>query len=85
MSQDRPQSPADGRSVSAAVHSAGAFTGDRRPVFSAYMGNLPPSVARDASFAVPIGGRLEDKRGAHEKTVAGCEGASCVIRTASDG
>ena len=63
------------------LHPADAFTGDKRPVFSAYMRHLPASVARVASFAVPIGGRIEDKRAARETTVPGCEGASCAVRT----
>lgn len=73
------QSPVDARSLPTALHPASAFAGDGRPIFPAHMRHLPASIARVASFAIAIGRQIEDRRAPHEKTVVGCEGASCSL------
>lgn len=61
------------------LHPAADFTPDGRALFPAHMRDLPPSIVRVASFSIAIGGRITDGREAHERTVAGCESASCAI------
>jgi hypothetical protein len=51
---------------------------DNRPIFPNDVRDLAPEVARIAVFVVAIG-PAEDKREAHEATVAGCEGDRCKI------
>jgi len=67
------------------LHLASAFTSDGRPLFPAHMRDLPRSIILDASFAIAIGGRIEDRRAPHETTVAGCEGTSCELVPAKAG
>jgi hypothetical protein len=57
-----------------------AMSGDR-PIFPNHVRDLAPEVARIAVFVVAIGPAPKDGREAHETTVAGCEGAACVIPT----
>ena len=61
-------------------NTADAWTADGRPLFLAHMRHLPIETVRVASFAVALGGRIEDKRPPLERTVAGCEGDKCAIR-----
>jgi hypothetical protein len=49
-----------------------------RPIFSNYVRDLAPYIARRAIFIITIG-PAEDYREHHKKSVAGCEGASCAI------
>jgi hypothetical protein len=65
------------------LHPAQSFTPDGRPLFPAHLRHLPPAIIRTASFAIAIGGRIEDRRAAHETTVAACEGSACPIRAES--
>jgi hypothetical protein len=51
-------------------------------LLSNYIRDVPPGIAREATFIIDIGpgeGFIRDDREPHEKTVAGCEGGSCVI------
>lgn len=50
-----------------------AFDNDRR--------DLPPEIARVATFIVPIALAVFDGREPHETVVAGCEGSKCAIPT----
>lgn len=64
------------------LHLAEAWTVDGRPLFPAHMRALAPELARVAVFVIKIGpGPAEDRRAPHEKSVAGCESAACVIPT----
>jgi hypothetical protein len=56
------------------------MNGDR-PTFPNHVRDLAPEVARIAVFVIAIGPAPKDVREAHEATVAGCEGAACVIPT----
>jgi hypothetical protein len=60
------------------LHPSGAWTSDRRPIFPDHLRDLPAAIALGASFSIAIGFE-EDRRAAHEKSVASCEGSSCVI------
>ena len=51
-------------------------------LLSNYDRDVPPDIARNATFIVVIGpgeGDLCDRREHDEKTVAGCEGGSCAL------
>jgi hypothetical protein len=51
-----------------------------RPVFSNYIRDLPPGVARRAIFTVAIGPGDDDKRTHEAASVGGCEGGGvCAI------
>lgn len=52
-----------------------------RPELSNYDRDIPAALARVAVFIIPIGREPYDGRELHEKLVAGCEGASCVLPT----
>jgi hypothetical protein len=52
---------------------------DFLPHFPNHVRDLAPDLARIAVFVVPIGRGMKDGREAHEKSVAGCEGASCQL------
>lgn len=55
-----------------------------RPIFSNYVRELAPELARIAVFTITIGrGPVEDRREAHEQSVSGCESSRCVIRADS--
>jgi hypothetical protein len=77
------QAGVDALSVSTAIHPADAFIADGQPLFPAHMRDLPRAIILDASFAIALDGRITDGREAHAKSVAGCEGAACVISTDS--
>jgi hypothetical protein len=47
-------------------------------LISNYVRDLPPELARSATFVIDIG-RSEDTRPIHETTVAGCESAACLL------
>jgi hypothetical protein len=49
-----------------------------RPHFPNEVRDLAPELARIAAFVIAIG-PAEDRREAHETTIAGCEGAACVM------
>ena len=51
------------------------------PVFPNSDRNLPPEIARVATFIVPIALTVFDGREPSEAAVAGCEGAACLIPT----
>lgn len=48
-------------------------------VFSNCVRDLPPDIARAASFVVVTKTSFEHEREQENKGVAGCEGGSCVI------
>ena len=54
---------------------------DNRPIFPNHVRDLAPEVARIAVFVIAIGPAPKDGREAHEASVAGCEGAACLIPT----
>jgi hypothetical protein len=74
-----PQTPVGGLADRTAIHPASAFAPDGPAIFPAHMRDLPPSIIRDSTFSIAIGGRIEDRRAAHETTVASCEGDRCAI------
>ena len=53
---------------------------DDRPEYSNYERDLPPEIARAATFVIPLALNVRDGREANEKTVGGCEGDGCAIR-----
>ena len=50
-----------------------------RPVFSNYERDLPPEIARMATFVIPLAFNVRDGREANEKTVGGCESNRCAM------
>jgi hypothetical protein len=60
-----------------AINASGAIE------ISNYVRDLPPELARSATFVIDIG-RSEDTRPIHETTVAGCESGACLLSDRSE-
>ncbi len=86
MTRQASEPGVGGLDQSTATHPAEAFAPDGRLVFPDHMRHLPASIAHAASFVVAIRAkRIEDRRPAHERLVAGCESATYSLPSTRSG